>query len=69
METDRFDFLCRRDGLTAAQVWEKRTAEIYRVAALQAADSDVKGGAKGMEWATRYCEAARKCDIYAEGKK
>ena len=63
-EQDRFLFLCQRDGEAKAKKWEQRTAEIYRIAALQAADPDAKGGAKGMDWAERYCQAARECDGY-----
>jgi hypothetical protein len=65
-EKQRFDFLCQRDGYDKSVEWERRTADIYRAAALQAADPDTKGGAKGMEWATKYCDAAKECDVYTD---
>lgn len=61
-ERERFEFLCKRDGMAAAKKWEQRTADIYRNAALHAADPDTAGGAKGMEWAEKYCLASRDCD-------
>lgn len=61
-ERQRFQFLCDREGYDNAVAWEQSTAEIYRAAALNAADPESTKGAKGMDWVDKYCKAARACD-------
>lgn len=65
-EVKRYHFLVRRDGTQAAKQWMREAAERYRVSMVQALFLEWKGGAKGVEWATIYCQAARECDYFGE---